>query len=67
VGVEVEKGLAEWIILHVENDRGGGVPLALASLATTIPADKVRAGAVLTGESINLREVESMDGCACNV
>jgi hypothetical protein len=58
MGIELERGVAEWIVLHVNNDRGAGVPFARADLNVRIAADGVREGAVLTVETINLRDLQ---------
>jgi hypothetical protein len=58
MGFELERGVAEWLILHVENERGGGLPLAAVSLQVTINADGIRPGAILSVESLNLRDIQ---------
>jgi hypothetical protein len=57
--VQPDQGLAEWIVLHVTNNRGNGVVEARADMNARILANGARAGAVLTAESINLREIEA--------
>lgn len=54
---DLSKGPCQWVALHVENDRGAGVVTARTDLSIRIPADKVRAGAVLTVESLNSRDL----------
>lgn len=59
VGIEFERGAAEYLILHVENDRGSGVPTAIPDAQLTIAADAIAAGTVVAIESINYRELEA--------
>lgn len=59
VGVQLDRGIAEYLIVHVNNDRGSGVVAAREDLNLTIAADGIRAGANVTAESINYREIEA--------
>lgn len=51
-------GVASWIVLAIENDRGAGIVTASNDLQARINADSARPGAILTAESINYREIE---------
>lgn len=59
VNVEMDKGIAQYLILHAINDRGGGVPRARDDLNFRIPAAGARVGLVLHGESVNYRELQA--------
>jgi hypothetical protein len=46
-----------WFCLHVDSDRGAGVPSARTDLDTEIPAASLTTGGNLRIESVNLREL----------
>lgn len=57
--IALDKGVAEFLIMYAENDRGGGVPVCRNDHRITVAADGMRAGMVLSGESITYRDMQN--------
>lgn len=59
VDISLDKGVAEYLVIHGENDRGGGVPTSREDHQVQVDADGMRPGMVLSIESVNLRELQA--------
>jgi hypothetical protein len=57
--IGVNSPVAEWFVLHVNNDRGGGVPNAREDANIQVAAGASRTGSVWTVESVNMRELQA--------
>jgi hypothetical protein len=57
--VSLDRGVAEYLVINAENDRGGGVPTSREDHQITVAADGMRAGMVMSIESVNLRELQA--------
>jgi hypothetical protein len=56
---DLRAGPAQWMVLQILNDRGGGVPNARVDLNVRLPALACRDGTYLNVETINFREIEA--------